>query len=270
MVVGSTRELFGLAACVWGLGCFFVTARAAGRRDKDGRVRLFAAVLPAFAAVSLLLMFAAFPARGPALRPVLWIHRTAFSCLFLFLAFAQYLQEQARWRSLYHNRAAVARSVKRLWILSEVAPAPIAVAILLTGLRLIWEVPANTPDNFWLLAIILSFSFFFFDGIFGYQPIVRRMWQQWSRWLDDETAVCVGKNWWPSIDRLQLFIHFASWPLVFVLGTTRWNPPNPISPIISAFEHRLAFLPPGWPGVTTALALWSLAGLIVMAIRKVI
>jgi hypothetical protein len=50
-------------------------------------------------------------------------------------------------------------------------PAPIALTIFLTGLRLIWDWPqANSPSSLWLFALILGFSLFFWDGILGYQP----------------------------------------------------------------------------------------------------
>jgi hypothetical protein len=117
------------------------------------------------------------PKRGEIFHVVLWLHRTAFFSLFAFLSIAQFLRFQAWWQIRQECPSqCLAATVQRLWALTEIAPAPIALIIFLTGLRLIWDKPAkNAPSELRLSALIASFSVFFFDGIVGYQPAVRKM-----------------------------------------------------------------------------------------------
>jgi hypothetical protein len=62
---------------------------------------------------------------------------------------------------------------------------------------------------------------------------------------------------------VQLFIHTVSWPFVFLLGVSRWNPPNSLSDYIAGLETRLSLLPAGWPQVVVAVMLWAVTGALV-------
>jgi hypothetical protein len=148
-------------------------------------------------------------------------------------------------------------------------PAPIAWTVFLTGLRLIWDSPqTNSPSSLWLLALILGFSLFFWDGILGYQPIVHRIWGNWKRAVEVGIPVAnVATTPGYLSDTLQLLFHFLSWPLVFLLGLFRWNAVTPLTQPISQVTDRLRFLPPGWPEVTTAALLWLVAGTAVFLFR---
>lgn len=235
----------------------------------QGAKRCGSALL-AIATLSLLLVFAAIPDRGRIRPLVLRVHETAFSGLFAFLVASELLQARA-WLQIRRGKtaASVASSMRKMWTLSEIAPAPIAIAIFLTGLRLIWESPAtNSPSQLWLLLLILSFGVFFFDGILGYQPIVRGMYLYWRDAAQRELPVGqAAREWRAASGCVQLLLHCLSWPLVFAVGILRWTTPNPISLVVGRGEHALLFLPPGWPQAATAVMLWAVAGCAVLLAR---
>ncbi len=196
--------------------------------------------------------------------------RYSFFSLFAFLSIAQLLQFQAWWQIRQERPSqCLAATVQRLWALTEIAPAPIALIIFLTGLRLIWDKPAkNAPSELWLSALIASFSVFFFDGIVGYQPAVRKMLRYWSHAAKENVPVSVAARAWNATsDSVQLFLHFLSWPFVFALGVLRPSQPNPIGPAIARFQSQVRFLPAGWPEVISAFALWALIGALVLLVR---
>lgn len=85
--------------------------------------------------------------------------RVAFSLLFLFLALSQYMEAEAWWAIRRASSiSATASAYRRLWILTELIPAPVAVAIFLTGLRLLWESPARNSSsmNLWLVGSVVD------------------------------------------------------------------------------------------------------------------
>jgi hypothetical protein len=148
--------------------------------------------------------------------------------------------------------------------MTVIFPPAIALSILLTGLRLVWEgamteppAPGKSPATFWLFSIIAGFSFFFWDGIMGYTPIVT----QWkSDWEQISAGVSLGDARPRRRDRAQLFIHFLSWPVVFLCGVYRWEIPNPVSDVVSRGIDQLGFLPRGWPEVSVATIIWLVTG----------
>jgi hypothetical protein len=189
---------------------------------------------------------------------------------FLFLILGQFFQAEGWWNIRNGRLAVAASSYRRLWVLTIIFPAPIALAILLTGLRLIWEAaagqppaPGKSPATFWLLAIITGFSFFFWDGILGYTPIVRKWKARWQDGHIDDLPWDVAHRRPELSDSLQLLIHFLSWPVVFLCGVYRWEIPNPATHFVSRVIDNLAF----WPEVVAATAIWLLTGGIVAAIR---
>ena len=182
---GMLSPLWVMGA-ILGLVAFWVpfTASQTASKTGDVLVRTFHNLLPAFALTTCVGGFLVVPLGDPVMRGItLWTHHTSFLMLFLFLIAAEYFQMEAWWKI---RRAApiesVAASYSRLWMLTEIVPAPIALVIFLTGLRLIQESrETNSPSTFWLLALILSFSMFFWDGIFGYTPIVRNLRERWQQ-----------------------------------------------------------------------------------------
>jgi hypothetical protein len=256
-----------LAGLAWlALWIRFIAVRAAPK-DGDALVELFSSTLPAFSAATCLVAFAAVPAREPAFhRIILGAHIVSVSGLFLFLLAAEYLQAEAwiRVRGRFSIQSVTA-SYRRLWVLTEIAPAPIALIVFLTGLRLIWDSPKdNSPASLWLAGLVLGFGLFFWDGILGYQPIVRRMWDHWKHLPDADAPIATAATMPHYLsDSLQLALHFLSWPFVFLLGFFRWNAVTPLTAPISNLTYRLARFSTGWPEVITAILLWLLAGVAV-------
>jgi len=262
-------SLLFVAGCGWFVLWMVCGAAYTARKDGEASVRAIGQLLPAFAASTCLISFIAYPVRDPTSRGiVLWLHHAGFIGLFCFLSAVQYLQIEAWWkRRLGRSARSVAESYRRLWLLTEILPGTAAIIILLTGLRLLWEMPeAVSPAELWLMIIICVFGFFFFDGLLGFTPIVRR-WQ--TCWQAISTGRLTATDRTPpmTLESLQLFAHFASWPCLFALGITRYNPPNPVSNQVSLIEGGLRFLPPGWPAVIVAVGMWAAAGAVVLAIR---
>ncbi len=260
-----------ISGVCWILIWIIVLGRAAAVRDDDALVKLFAKALPAFSVASFLLFYAAVPRRGLVFGFVLWMHHAAFIALFAFLSVAQCLITQAWWQiRLASETNSIAATYRRIWILTELAPAPIAIAVFLTGMRLIWESPADSPASTWLLILISSFSLFFFDGLLGYSTIIRRTHDHWQSCARKKIpAPEAAQASLSTADYLTLISHFISWPLLLVVGIRRWNWPNPISDRLVEVEHRLSRLPEGWSRVVVALILWLIPGAFVVLVRSI-
>jgi hypothetical protein len=265
----EARMIILFSAVCWILIWILVLGRAAAVRDEDALVKLFAKAVPAFSAASLLLFYAAAPRRGQVFGIVLWMHHAAFIALFAFLSVAQCLITQAWWQiRLASETNSIAATYRRVWILTELVPAPIAIAVFLTGMRLIWESPADSPASTWLLILICSFSLFFFDGLLGYSTIIRKTHYHWQSCARDKIpAPQAAQASLSRPDYLRLFAHFISWPLLLAVGIRRWNWPNPISDRLVQVEHRLSRLPDGWSRLVVALILWLIPGAFVVLVR---
>jgi hypothetical protein len=263
-----TWPLWLLAGLVWLAVWMWIFARSAAAKDGDALVGMFHGLLPVFCVATCLAAFLAAPGRSPVFHKMtLWTHHASVLLLFLFLLAAEYWQVEGWWRRRRGGSVeSVAGSFRRLWILTETAPAPIALTVLLTGLRLVWETPeANSPARLWLFGMVAGFSVFFWDGICGYQPIVRRMWVA-SRQAAEAGVAKVGGV----ADAVQLFLHFLSWPLVFLFGLFRWEAVTPFTRPVSQIVGSLHALPRGWPEVAVALLIWIGAGLTILFLRAVI
>lgn len=259
------------AGLAWLTSWAILIAACASRKDGDAAVRVVGILLPVFCAATFLAAFLALHKRGPVFHNIiLWTHHASILLLFLFLVVAEYLQLEAWLRTRRGSSAAsVAQCIRALWGLSEIAPAPIALTIFLTGLRLIWDIPQlNSPANGWLSILILAFSFFFWDGMLGYRPIVRQLWNEWKR-REEQSAQSSGTLSFSQgrVGAAQLFLHFLSWPFVFLVGLKRWPTTTFLSQPIRISMKYMLFLPDGWPGVISAVLLWTLAGILVSAVR---
>ena len=139
--------LIACTAFCWTSVWILFLGKAAANLEGDAFVRFLGRALPIFSASSLLLLFCVLPAHGMTFAFVLWMHHAAFLGLFAFLATAQFLVARGWWQIRAGSGIqAVAGTFDCLWILTEIAPAPIAIAVFMTGLRLIWETPADSLD----------------------------------------------------------------------------------------------------------------------------
>jgi hypothetical protein len=243
-------------------------ARYTSAKPADDVVRSLGMLLPAFSLATLAALFAVGAGRHSVVSSIaLWLHHGAMLLLFLFLTATQYLLTEAGLKIRNrHQPASVAATYRRLWIFTETIPAPVALAIFLTGLRLIWEAPAaHSATASWVLILLTGFSVFFFDGILGYRPIVRGLYRQW------QSHDAIGWSPPPPTpwQRVQLCVHFASFPPLFVVGLLRWSPPNPLASQIAASQQALTPLPEGWPEVITSVLVFAAVGAIVITVRVV-
>jgi hypothetical protein len=118
------------------------------------------------------------------------------------------------------------------------------------------------------MILVIGFSFFFFDGLLGYAPVVRGMRAYWETAARERTSVLLASEAWHSTpQQLQLAAHCLSWPLLFMVGITRWEHLNWFSRQVLWLQSHLTSLPDGWARVATAIALWALSGLLVVLIR---
>jgi hypothetical protein len=259
-----------VATLLWLVAWIGIASRYTARKRDDALVDTLSALLKAFVAATCLVLFGALPRGKDAWMLVLWLHHAAFAMLFLFLIAAEYLQAEAWWRTRCGSPACdVAGTFRRLWILTELVPAPIAIGTLMTGLRLILEAPAdNRPSKPWLCALIAGFSFFFWDGILGYQPIVRELRRHWAE---------AGQHSIPTVAAFkaskmgrrsaQLFAHFLSYPFVFMLGLLKPEFDNPLTGAVAGIEQLLSRAAPGWAEVLAASSIWLATGLTLACLR---
>jgi hypothetical protein len=248
----------------------FIAARHTATKHGDELIRAYGRLLPAFVAAIFLAGCLLASGRDSLVSNLaLWVHHAAAWSLFAFLLAGEYLQIEAWWRMRSGKAAGpVAAVYHRIWILTKLIPAPAALTVFLTGLRLMWESPeANSPAELWLLCMVLGFSFFFFDGIFGYTHIISELDSYWRGAVDQKTPLKIAAGYHRPSARVQILMHTVSWPFVFLLGVFRWNPPNPLSGYVAALEHAFNWLPTGWPQIAVALLLWALMGMVVGAVR---
>jgi hypothetical protein len=242
------------------------------KRDDNRTVAAYATLLPAFCALTCLCCFVANPTPSSTFHSIiLWVHHFAVLSLFVFLTIAEFLVVEAWWKSrTARSNRSVALSYRRLRALTDLVPGPVAITILLTGLRLIWDdAPANGPSALWIMILIAGFSFFFWDGLLGFTPIVRG----WDRRLESEAAGAAADAPARPValitpDRLSIFAHFVSWPFLFLVGVRRLDFAHPLAPAIDWLRQSLKFLPFGWPEVTVSLIVWLTAGLVVALLRR--
>jgi len=241
-------------------------------KQGDELVGAWGGILLGFAAATVAVTCLAGGRHSVASVLALWIHHASTWALLAFLLVAEALQREACWRIRGGETATdVAATYRRLWILTRIVPAPIAVTIFLTGLRLIWQSPErNSPREMWLFCLVIAFGFFFFDGIWGYTPIVANAYEGWRRAAENNLPVAFASvRYMRQWERVQLSAHVISWPIVFLLGVFQWRPVTPMVGCVTTLEQRLSGLPEGWPQVTIAVAVWALVGLFVRAIRHI-
>jgi uncharacterized membrane protein len=254
--------------CIWLAAWLTLGSRLTAAKERDVYVRTVGSLLPAFSATSCAVFFSLNPIRGPANHAlVLWLHHASVIALFAFLMAAQFLQLEAWWKQRRERSAAsVASSYHRLWLLTELAPGAIAITILLSGLRLLWDSPDTTLiSQPWLVIIIASTGVFFFDGLLGFTPIVRRRRVTWNaKSRNESTAGMQPTSAW---EDTQIFAHSFAWPFLFFLGLYRFNAPNSASDFLMSVQHHLLFLPEGWRAVVLAAFIWALPGVVVVVLR---
>jgi uncharacterized membrane protein len=190
--------------------------------------------LPPVIVVSILLLFFLTPISEDQPLPLWrymyahWLHHIGFGLLFVFLVTVQYLQIEAKLRITFnHPMTSIARTYYRMWLITELLPAPSALLLGLSGFRLIRETGVSLETG-WVFWLVTFFGVLFWDGIFFFTNDARA--------LKNEalTACHQGKGAAEFSTQSRnfmrdtlLFLHFASFPFIFQIGALRpdcWSP----------------------------------------------
>lgn len=233
------NAMFGLiGALTWCGGWIAIGVRREAARD----ARTLGQWCLGFTASSCLLVFIVLPLLGASIgQSPRWIHHAAFFALGGFLFAAELLRASMR-HELRRGRVAAGRlATRRLAWLVELLPGPAAIAILLSGLRLIYEgAPGVSLRSPWLFYVVTAFGFFFADGLMFYQPTIRRL----------QTRPTVPLSRWSDV---QLTVHALSFPVVYAVAARRPSLPHPFESVCGRLEKAFSFLPHGGPEVGTAV-----------------
>jgi len=259
----------------WLIGWLTLTAWVTSKKSGDDLVIALTNLMIPFAITTCLLGFVLTPGQQAIADPSslglhnrdFWksVHHLAIWLLFIFLATSQYLQCVA-FLKYRNNSKDIAGLYEKLWVLTKIVPPATALTILLSGLRLVWQTPGNPSlpgggnSMAWgyLQALIVIFSVLFFDGVFSYTSIVENM-RDRARKGDRNPQTFGGA--------LLLFLHFLSWPVVFVLGLEHPRSTTFLTGPIEAVEYHLKGMPSGWPDAISGLLLWGIAGVTFLALR---
>jgi hypothetical protein len=144
-----TWHVWSVIVLMWPAGWLVLGSRYTARKQGDELVEAYGGVLMAFAIATSLIACVSAGRHSVVSVLALWIHHVATWSLFAFLLAGEAFQWEAWWR--IRDKATVtevAATYRRLWILTTIVPAPIAITIFLTGLRLIWQSPErNSPGD---------------------------------------------------------------------------------------------------------------------------
>jgi hypothetical protein len=263
-------KILSSVSITWlGIWVLFIAYRSA-KLSPDSQIRQLGCVLPPFTVLTCLAFFFLAPTRDSAThRIVLLVHHASIMALFGFLVVAEFLQLEAFFQIRMRMSArSIVLNFRRLWVLTEIVPGSVAPIILLSGLYLIWENPsANSPSRIWLLAILIAFGLFFVDGLVGYAPIVRAWYREWDQLAANASSEEMGR--FKFFQGAQLLAHCLSWPILFLLGISRFDRQGALSRVIAGVLQELAFLPRGWPAVAVAVGVFVASGTVVLIARGI-
>jgi hypothetical protein len=214
-------------------------------------------------AASVFVLFAPFQeARTTGLA----VHYAGLSLLFAFLTAGELWHLTILWRDRRGDWRGVESISLRWRIVTELVPGVAALTILASGLRLILE-GGHSLRMPWLFTLVVGFSFFLADGVFGYTSGVRTL---------HELAHGAAAGNSPATARhlirgfgfnATLVAHYVSLPLLYLVGSRK--PGNPLwaQPAIAWLEQALAPFCGRTAGVFTALAVVLVVSLVVAAAR---
>jgi hypothetical protein len=144
-------------------------------------------------------------------RMGLLLHHFGFGVLCGFLALTVYLLLTAQ-----RQGPQTVQSYRRLWLATKLLPAPSALLILLSGLKLIYDNPGayslGSPIGGFAAALLVILSYMFWDGILIYTGNTEQL------WTDAKSSEGNPRAPWR---KAHLIIHAVSFPFVFALGYFR-------------------------------------------------
>lgn len=199
------------------------------QRDQRRVGAAAAVVVPTVLVVSVVFAWLFSPIFANPFRALLQLHYLGIAGLGLFLTYAGYCQWQAE-RLKSRPRAdprMISQTYRNWWAATMIAPPAAAFCILASGFRLVFVEPNSSVLALpWLFWLVLSFGFFFFDGLLFYLPELCCRYKAVAS--SDPIAMPVephsGFGRWSGA---MLALHALSFPLVLVLGWCR-----PMTPAI--------------------------------------
>lgn len=190
---------------------------------------------------------------------VLLLHRLALTGLAAFLLVAQYQHVRAVIECL---RAAplfrIARRYHRLWLLTELTPAPIALLILGSGLRLVAET-GRSPREGWIAVLALALGALACDGMLAYLPATVELRSAARDAAERQQPELLRRTVLSWRTNLTLLVHFSAFPPLALIGWLKPKLPNPLVPLLAGLEVRLANLAGGAAGAAQVATLLLVA-----------
>jgi hypothetical protein len=262
-----------LAAAVFVAWCGFWMwiAMRAVRAGGDEAIRTLANRLPPFVITTSLLAFLLMPTlvTWPSIQTRA-IHYFGIGFLFVFLVLGVFFQIEV-WRKIERaeNLESLLASYRRWWVATKLMPATGALAILFSGLRLTYESPGMDVSAVpWLEYLVVSFSFFFFDGLTFYLPEICRVYRHGVKAKQEKRTPAeflkAARDW---KSEATLLFHSISFPFVFALACAR---PGRL-PVPTAFNRLLAShftsLPLGYAQMCRAATVIMFVGTIIFILR---
>lgn len=159
--------------------------------------------------------------------------------LFLFVSLVFQIESWSKMRRS-HSLESLAITYHNWWVAVKLAPAPAALCILVGGLGLVNTSPdTGTLENGWLFWLIVSFSFFFFDGLTFYLPEISYRYAALRQAIRSGLTLDeYSTRHRTRFSELMLLVHALSFPFVFAIAAA--NPPNmwsPKSPFRWIYQH---------------------------------
>jgi hypothetical protein len=172
---------------------------------------------------------------------MLCIHLLAIAILGLFLLCSAALMRELSSRVCERPQSLTEiRRVCAQWAtLTELLPAGAAITIAWSGFRMVWDNPSVSPANFFSLTCVDAIlGAFIADGILWYQPTVRRLLEK-ARLAEEkkDPEPLHLETLLPLKQRIGLWVHNLSFPLVIVLPFFKENPIKPGSALNDLIIH---------------------------------
>jgi hypothetical protein len=254
--------IFTLWCAIWIWG----STRVMHQRSVLTIIDKWANILPPFVIISSSFVWLLTAPLNPPSVIVRAIHYCGIVVLFVFLIFGAHCQMEAWIRMRGNSPELLARTYRKWWIATRLLPAPAALCILCSGLRLVYESPFGNLSFGWMFWLIVSFSFFFFDGLLFYLPEIccrhKAVNEEFERGCTVE-QIRFRKRF---SNETMLLVHAISFPFVFAVGCTKpdvWEPHK----LVLWLQNPFAASSPGTARLLSAVILILLIGLILFLIR---
>lgn len=258
---------FLVGVCLLQPPCMAEETRPAPTRVSAARIVLLQRISLVVGVLLATLLLSAPEAPPPGMARV--AHRCALVVLGTFLLAALYLQ--IRTVVAFHRSESVtrlARDYERLWQITEVAPAPTALVLLASGVRMTTDHGHSLREG-WLLVLTVAFGILFFDGILGFTPLVRDLHRRARDTVEMREVGRLRERSLSIAANATLLLHFSSFPFLVLMGWFRPAIPNPFAGLVGGVEQwAVAATSRGVGPQTAILVVLGLTGLFVGALRR--